>query len=201
MGTESGPNKYTFPQELYRGGNLSSEVSQQMTAKRPFVYVPVNLDQARKVEEYYYAVANGMNLPQEGWYAERWRPEEAMPDGSANPLASLTFPPARYDDFVLIGVSPGVSTCGLVTPPNKFIEELRAANVPAEDWYHVLGLRTYFLANRDVNKNGLLDFHYQNRTRLGEAKPGSYNLPNMNLLPDGTNGYGPYIYLRGKSLN
>lgn len=187
VGRPEGPVKYEFErEEIYNGSNLPGEVTEQLKTQRPIVYIAVNLKQAQKVAEYYDQVAG--SRPDLGWNARVWDP-------TAAPIAGLTFPPTKYDDFVLISPGPGGSTGGILTPPgDPFMGVLQASGIPIEDWYHILGLRAHFLATRDANHNGLWDFDYRNRSRQGEGKPSSYDKPDLNLLPDGTNGAGPIIY-------
>ena len=189
MGMKSGPDAYTFiDDEIYNGSNLSNEVSQQMAeGKRPIIYIPVNMKQARVVEQYYWELAE-VN-PQAGWYATRWvAPPNPTPK---NDVTQLTFPPNRYDDYVLISVGPYNNTGGILTPPPSFINDLSA--FPPENWYHILALRAYFLATRDANDNHLLDFDYNSR-KQGEGKEASYPIRGLHLLPDGTPGQGPVIF-------
>jgi hypothetical protein len=79
------------------------------------------------------------------------------------------------------------------------------ASLPLSDQYHILALRAFFLATRDMDDdehqpgidmlgNGKFDFDYRNRTRGTDGKPGSYKIPNLYKLPDGTGGAGPGIY-------
>ena len=191
VGSMSGPDTYTFIEEIYDGTNLSAEVTQQLASKRPLIYIPVNLSQAAVVKRYYWDLAQ--TDPHAGWYAERWA---QLPNpNSRNDVTALKFPPSRYDDFVLMSVGPGNSTGGILTPPQSFMNDLEA-NVAKEDWYHVLALRAYFLALRDANDNGMLDFDY-NARKQGEGKAESYAIPGLHLLPDGTAGHGPVIYHGG----
>lgn len=187
-GTKSGPDSYSFADDIYTGDNLASEVNRQMSAdKRPLIYIPVNLKQAKVVAQYYYDLAQ--TDPEAGWYAERWA---QLPNATAkNDVTRLKFPPTKYDDYVLISVGPAGSTGGILTPPSSFMSDLGA--VPEENWYHILALRAYFLALRDANENDMLDFDYQAR-KEGEGKEASYKVPGLYLLPDGTAGQGPVIY-------
>jgi prepilin-type N-terminal cleavage/methylation domain-containing protein len=203
------PSKFVFPQALYRMSQpnaLAAEISEELAkGPRPMLYVPVRLEDAQKAVAYWTLVAaattqGGLGLPEIGFYAERWRPTEQFPNNKVNPLSQIKqIPPPKYDDFVLISVGPQGSTGGLVTPPpnSRFIADLTAASVAEEDVYYYLALRAYYLATRDANENGLWDFDFRNRTRQKEAAPGSYSAfgQDLNLLPDGTNGGGPLIYL------
>ena len=67
--------------------------------------------------------------------------------------------------------------------------------------YHTAGLRTYYLATRDLNNNDKLDFEYRARIQ-GEARetyavqgvPGSPQTNNNLPSPTAPEGYGPAIY-------
>ncbi|HOT49380.1 MAG TPA: type II secretion system protein [Candidatus Hydrogenedentes bacterium] len=212
-------NQYVFSQEAktlrYDGTNLSTEVERQLrggadiSPQRPMIYIPVNLAQTQLVYEYYAKIMydNGELLA--GAHATRWDPNETFPNSPdpSNPLKKLSFPPIRYDDFILISVGPGGDTGGIVTPMRvsnnariAYTEEF-LANVNKFHWYHVLALRAYYLATRDINDNKMLDFDYRNRTRSGEANPANYSNPDLCLLPNGTNGYGPLIYMPNKAAS
>jgi prepilin-type N-terminal cleavage/methylation domain-containing protein len=167
----------TFPTELYDGTNLSGEVQNQLkTTPRPFVYIPVNSKQFKKAREYWVKTGD--------FLATTW--------DAANPLLSgITFPPASYDAYVLISVGPGGSTFG-VLPELIGVENAKNA-------YHVTALRACFLATRDLNDNGQLDFDFTARTQQGEGKL-TYDVngrPCNNMLPDPKmpNAYGPYIFI------
>ena len=111
----------------------------------------------------------------------------------------IIFPPPNYDAFVLISVGPGGSTAGVVPEP--------LGTEPPEYVYHILALRTFFLATRDLNDNGQLDFHFEARrkgeaaleypititTRDGETK--TVNVTNRLPKPDEANSWGPYIFV------
>jgi len=110
-------------------------------------------------------------------------------------ISDLTFPASVYDAYVLISVGPGGSTAGVVPEP--------LGTEPPRNVYHILALRTYFLATRDLNDNGQLDFHFESR-RKGEAgleydvevRPG-VKIHATNKLPkaDEANSWGPYIFV------
>jgi len=201
MGAKTGPSSYEYPDDLYTGGNLSDEVSRQMDEGRPLAYIPVRRRQAEKVAEFYYKYAQEVN-EQQGWYAERWLPNQTFGTG-ANPIANISFPPPKYDDFVLIGVGPGGSTGGLLTPPDSFISDVLAVSSDPGYMYHAMALRAFFLASRDINDNAKLDFDYRNRARDNEGTTGgsadlAYDpLPYMYNLPDGTPLGGPILFRYG----
>ncbi len=186
----------SYPLELYLGNNLSGQVQQQMSLQqRPFIYVPVNLRQFKTVRKYWLeraaeigTDANGTNAALE---ARIWEPNDPR-------LRNVTFPPATYDAFVLISVGPGTNTHGILanTP-------ITGTGINQLDWYHISALRTYFLATRDLNTNGELDFDFTARTKRGEGSVGPYEVRTKrgtfttdNDLPDPKmpGGQGPWIY-------
>jgi len=189
MGRKTGPDSYSFDEIIYDGTNLPGEVSQQMAeGKRPIIYIPVNMKQAAVVAQYYDDLRK--IDAHAGAYATQWA---ALPNATAkNDVTQLKFPPSKYDDYVLISVGPTNNTGGILTPPASFVNDL-AAVADMEAWYHILALRAYFLATRDLNENGLLDFDY-NARKQGDGKEASYVVSGMHLLPDGTPGPGPVIY-------
>jgi prepilin-type N-terminal cleavage/methylation domain-containing protein len=172
--------KFDWTLPRYNRNNDAGEVSLELGAKqRPFIYVPVNLIQAKRAAKYW--------IDNKDFLAKTW---------PANPgLPGVTFPPVKYDAFVLIGVGPYKNTFGLVDDP-PFL-----AQVDARDAYHIAALRAYFLATRDLNANGQLDFDFTARTQAGEGKM-TYTVngaPCDNQLPcNMPNGAGPVIYVSGK---
>ena len=160
IGQKSGASRYTFSTEIYTGANLPAEVAQQDNAQRPFLYVPVNKQQAQRYAEFLY----GINPTDP-------RPRPSDPPG---PLATMAFPPpGGYNAAVLMSVGPSGNTRGLVY-------ESLPAGFPANRasyTYHVLGLMTYFMATRDADDNGILDFDFLGRTRRGEADSPANDLP------------------------
>lgn len=209
-------DSYVFSDEaqhyVYNGNNLSSEVQVQLTSQRPMLYIPVNLAQAKLVAQYYARIIQDNGELLAGANATRWNTTETFPNDPDekcrdNPLRKLHFPPNCYDDFILISVGPTADTGGIVTPLRSengglvdYTAEFLAGVYRRSDWYHVLALRAYYLATRDINDNGMLDFDFRNRTRSGEGKPTSYSNKDLCLLPNGTNGAGPLIYVPNKAI-
>ena len=177
---------FTFPTTRYNGSNMGGEVGKQLDADlRPFVYAPINKKQFKWARRYWIKTGD--------FYAETWDP-------SSPHLRNVRFPPPSYDAFVLIGVGPSANTYGVLAEP--------IGSENPRNLYHLLALRTYFLATRDLNDNGKLDFHYEDR-RQGEAKleyavdTDSGTEQTNNQLPPppasmmnpwGRDGYGPYVY-------
>jgi len=216
MGTKLPGGGYVFAtpgeQPLYNGQNLQNEVAKMMTSDRPYVYIPVDSAQAQKARMYWQArVAQVPGRELEGGNALHWLPDETFPAsivraGEANnPISSLAgkFPAQKYDDFVLITAGPSASTGKILTAPDSFMSDI--ASLPLSDQYHILALRAFFLATRDMDDdehqpgidmlgNGKFDLDYRNRTRGTDGKPASYKIPDLYKLPDGTGGYGPGIY-------
>lgn len=177
-------NVVKFPTQRFTGSNLlvndpeetGGEFQRMQDAeRRPFIYIPVNQRQFQKARKFW--------IESNDWYAENWN--NAIID-------STEFPPSKYDAFALVSVGPGGDTFGVV--PDSI-----NGTVSQRDLYHVLSLRAFFLATRDLNQNGKLDFDYLARTREGEASQ-TYtvngetvtNQLNSTRAPDG---YGPLIYV------
>lgn len=173
--------RVSFPTELYVGSNLSDEVDKQLQpSRRPFIYIPVNARQFKKARQYWIETGD--------FLAQTWDTTNAT-------ISGITFPASSYDAFVLISVGPGGSTFGILPDP--------LGTESVKDVYHITALRAFFLATRDLNDNGLLDFDFNARTQQGEAKAeytvkttGGTTKPCNNQLPDPMmpNGYGPYIF-------
>lgn len=170
----------------YNGNNLQQEVQEQLSAaQRPFIYIPVNSRQFNRAKRFW--------LERGDFLAQSW-------DASDPLLQGLFFPPSEYDDYVLVSMGPAASTFGVVPAPSS--------GTPARELYHILGLRAYFLATRDLNENGVPDFDFLARTRQGEGAltynwggnniNGSLPFPEAptNQLPDPNqpNGAGPLIF-------
>jgi prepilin-type N-terminal cleavage/methylation domain-containing protein len=158
----------TFPTEVYNGNNMAGQVELQMqSAPRPFVYVPVNARQLAIVNRYW--------VERNDLLAETW-------DGADPLLSLLEFPSESYDKYVLISVGPAGSTSGVLSNPTGGNFDLSGYSLAQV--YQILGLRAYWLATRDADGNGVLDFDYEAR-RTGASDA---------VLPDGTRGYGPLIF-------
>ncbi len=178
--TDRATGKVSFPSAIYSfhdsDYDFASMLEKMSKEERPYIYIPVNLDQFRLANRYFYE--NDFR------YAEEWDPDNKY-------LKRLTFPPARYDAFVLISIGPSANTYGVATPP-------RPENLSDGQWaqlkpyqYHINALRIYFLATRDANDNNELDFDYMARMRGDEAGADGNQLPDP-LLP---NAPGPMIYV------
>jgi len=181
-----GSNVVTLPEERYdRAGNNSKpqgELARLLDEeRRPFVYAPVNMRQFNKARRYW--LERGRVL------ADVWDPADPL-------LQGVTFPPPSLDAYVLISVGPAANTSGVVPEP--------LGTEDPRDVYHILALRTFFLASRDLNDNGALDFHFESR-RQGEAKlvydvrvSANQNLSGVdNKLPGpkDRDNWGPYIFV------
>ncbi len=191
---------FIVPKELYNpatstpgapGDLITGEHSQ---VERPYVYIPVNLDQFRAAKRYFDDV-DAM--------ASTWRPN-VDPDPGAKlqghkDAYDLTFPPPRYDAYVLISVGPredagGVASPGYVVTSSgdvidveaRILADLRTRYAGSEyahinngdDYiYHILGLRAFYLATRDLNENKQPDYDFRARTRGGgeDADPATYH--------------------------
>ncbi len=161
---------------------FQTEVNRQLTTSpRPFIYIPVNKQQFSRAQQFWWEHA-----PE---FADVWDSDDPR-------LANLNFPPRTYDAFVLISVGPARNSFGLLAEPLGW-------DVEQEDngrnLYHILGLRAFYLATRDLNANGLLDFDFRARTQQGEARQ-EYDFNGRmvnNNLPSPTMpaGAGPVIWV------
>lgn len=176
------PGAYVFPEDLYPAGvQAQADAALQLNEQRPYVYIPVNMRQFERVQKFYFK-----GYENAGDDAERRAYMNAEVWDFGNPLLSgLQFPPPRYDAYVLIGVGPAGSTAGVLPEP--------LGTEPPEALYHMLGLRAFFLATRDANQNGVLDFDFRARTRQDEQQALAGMPGNLGFLPDGTMGAGPLI--------
>ena len=190
-GGQARPGVFTFPYTAFNpfepSGDAAEDAVRQMDQPRPFIYVPVNSEQARLVQEYYHYHGD--------WYGTTW-------DADDHRLRRLNFPPSSYDTFVLISVGPEQTTSGVVSGHEAFqYTDLYDGSGGPRDLgqlYHAAALRTYYLATRDLEGNGAPDFDFINRTRGDAGNPASYAdfaSPDeqLNLLPDGSNRAGPLI--------
>ncbi len=167
---KAGDNSYTFPD--YTEGNVQigdlkgcDSMLGDIDAQRPYIYLPFNQRQMAKVGRYYWE--NG-TADLDRMFARVWDPSNAHID-------DLSFPPPTYDGYVLIGVGPDGSTGGLLAIPP-------AAGVAAADAHHVAVLRAAWLAMRDANDNGMLDFDFRAR-KQGEGEGTSYDTDGLYHMP------------------
>lgn len=177
-------NRTSFYNVLYRGNNLPDEVSEQIQAREtPIRYVPVNLAQFKFARDY--------------WVNEARDPLASTWNASSPTLQNLKFPPPKYDAFVLISVGPGFDSFGIIGNPPQ--------GAPAAYAYHIAALRTYFLATRDLDGDGSLDFDFlvsnEQRGKQYTVTPTSgtpYAVDNLLPSPTKPAGYGPRIFVSTK---
>ncbi|MEX2015840.1 MAG: type II secretion system protein [Candidatus Hydrogenedentales bacterium] len=169
---------------LSPGCDQRSEIGNE--AQRPLLYFPVNKRQVQIAKDRWLQMAGN---PQQPINVVPWDlgPQAfsifaAQADGSPAPIS---FPPNQYDAYVLISVGPNVNTFGIL-PEDADIPN----TVPAAYRYHVMALMAYFMATRDIDNNGALDFDFLARTRGGEGEPQYNNLPD----PRNSRGAGPVIF-------
>jgi len=158
---------------IYNGpGSVPAEELKQLNQQGPYVYLPVNLDQFRKVKK---AVARDGDLTGRttDWDAV-WT------------SLNLRFPPPKYDAFVLISVGPREGTFGILNVPET-----------GDDRYHKMALRAYYFATRDINNggegNGVPDFDFRARMQENEAGVLEDENPAWAVLPNGQPLEGPLI--------
>lgn len=183
-----GPDSYQFSSTLYTGGGEAVPLKEE----RSFVYIPVNKRHAQKVAKYYW------ELMQSG------SPDDAMDalnarvwDWNNKHLKGLRFPPSKYDSYVLLSMGPGRSTGGILPLP---------IGNEDDELYDVTALRAYYLATRDANDDGELDFDFNARRTRGQDDLDAYSEISASLgldtddenyqlhhLPNHTGFYGPII--------
>ncbi len=198
MGIKVADGPTQFEMERYPEGGLNNELAQQLGAdQRPMYYAPVNIEQAKKAKRYWlnqYANEKSSGMLE----ATSWDP--SSPD-----LQGISFPPSRYDGYALISVGPRGDYHGVVATGQEYDDFVgRLFSMFPNEAYHILALRSYYLASRDLNNNGEMDFDFRAR-KSGEGSPGQYtvNLRNGsftadNNLPSRTmpEGYGPILFAK-----
>ncbi|GMU92576.1 MAG: hypothetical protein AMXMBFR4_16340 [Candidatus Hydrogenedentota bacterium] len=161
----------------YGGGSAPTGAFE--AEQRPYIYVPYY---SKHLERLKREVLRDTNNPAYGttryWRGDVWNPDFLGDSPAQQP------PSPRYDGYVLISVGPLNDTRGLLTPPGGEQQFLTNSGAPAALWYHVLALRTAYLATRDINGNGLLDFDYLARTRQreGQADPALAEMPDLRTV-------------------
>ncbi|MBX3178501.1 MAG: type II secretion system protein [Candidatus Hydrogenedentes bacterium] len=170
-----GTDGYIFSDELYTGGNspmsgaVNERTAQLASNVRPYAYIPFNSRQLTAARRYWVRLGND-----DGDYGRVF--DTSHPDLNGR----IFFPPPNYDGFVLIGNGPGGNDGGILSVGAPGTE---GVDYEPEHRYHVIGLRIAYLATRDKDDDRLLDFSYEDRKQAG----------NIHILPDGTNGQGPFI--------
>lgn len=194
--------KPTYPAAIYQGpsgpinATIQSQIDRQLTAdSRPVIYIPVNLTDFAKVQNYtQQKISGGSNMtPAQLADRQLMRDWDLNHQGIAlltpNVLDDPHIPP-KYDAYVLIGVGPGESTSGLLQNPDFTLTQNAA---------YVAGLQTFFLATRDVNRNGAFDMDYNARKGPDRGfdafkNTGFGTAQELALMPDGTGAQGPMIH-------
>lgn len=202
---DAASGKFSFPDVVrYDGTNpgMVSEISRMREErKRPILYIPVNKRQFERAKQYW--IKRAAQTDPDDFYALSWDPTDPN-------LQGMVLPPATYDAFVLISVGPGKSTFG-IPPPAAITDsawDLATENITTsypDDLYHIIGMRAYFLATRDLDGDDKLDFSYEDRKSAGSTgepyqivvNNQQVTVPLGNLMPDrkAPNGLGPFIYV------
>jgi len=163
----------------YGGGEAVGAFVPEKRARsqRPYVYVP-----------YYQKDIDRMHrLAGDGWGVDDPL-TPAVDEAAWDPrfvTDSTIFPPPQYDAFVLVSVGPIENTRGVISPPgdeNAWLGTTNAAT-NSERAYYILGMRAAYLATRDANGDGFLDFDYVARRNNGQAKV-------YPIMPDGRSDLG-----------
>lgn len=144
----------------YQGGQAVTAFQKRADTQRPYVYVPYLKKDIERMKR----------IAGTAWDGQTWN-ASFVTDNTA-------FPPPQLDAFVLISVGPLDNTRGIITPPGDESAWLGSTGeqIP-ERSYYVLGMRAAYLATRDADGDGTLDFDYEAR-RAGQAKVHP-NMPDM----------------------
>jgi prepilin-type N-terminal cleavage/methylation domain-containing protein len=137
-------------------GGFDGELALQETKRRPFIYVPVNMNDFKKVKTYY-------DSDRGSFHAQGWNPSDRVFEAVADAI------PTRYDAFVLIAAGPGGDIGGILPEP---IEMGTPVGYDKANTYYTTALRLFYLATRDLNGNGELDYDWESRNGAGGDKPG-----------------------------
>lgn len=164
------------PEETpYPGGEAVDAFVAEKRARsqRPYVYVPYY---KKDIERMKRTAAPGGGKVGENWDGAIWNPDFITDN--------TIFPPPQYDAFVLLSVGPIQNTRGVVSPPGDENAWLASTGEALPDCaYYVLGMRAAYLATRDANGDGFLDFDYVARRNNGQAKA-------YPIMPDGRSDLG-----------
>jgi prepilin-type N-terminal cleavage/methylation domain-containing protein len=167
------------------------------SSQRPYIYIPFNQKHLDRMKDQVWR--NDPNYPN-GEPSTPWTWTQGWDSAfnpPPNPKGTLAAP--QYDGFVLVGVGPLTHTHGVIDPPGSDLDWLNANGIDPVNWYHIVAMGAAYLATRDFNDNGVLDFDFVARSRNSEG--GQLVVPgdpaasiNLRKLPDGTQLYGPMIY-------
>jgi prepilin-type N-terminal cleavage/methylation domain-containing protein len=174
-----------FLPDIYPAGNTGSDRDRQLLEEqRPFVYIPVYKRHFEKYRKFLYQRARSLGTD----------PRPRIDDPQSPLSTSIGYPPQTYDSAVLISVGPRENTFELLQfffPDTEWgLTPADEANLAPEYKYHALGMMAYFMATRDFDNNGLLDFDFLARTRQGEARN-----PDNYLPGESPNAHGPIIFV------
>jgi prepilin-type N-terminal cleavage/methylation domain-containing protein len=192
-----------FANNRYVIGNNPGEVGRMQEEQGPYIYIPVNRDHAEAYRSYCYAgygahVGSDPALALQYANGRFFDPADPTDPGGAGRTIGVRFiapilaqlPPPKYDAFVLMSVGPVQDVHGLLPGPLSGMEPDQYL-----DAYYIMGLRAYYLATRDINNNGRLDFDFRTRTREAENAT-AFEIPQLANFPDGSGAQGPLIYVQ-----
>ncbi len=195
-------NSQTDRLEFYTDGELG-EITDYSTSiipgQRPFIYIPVNKRQMKKVANEWIREwkTNYQNDSSENNPTTLGGPRPNDQNDVNGMLQNMNFPPAKYDAYVLVSVGPTLDTRGLVYDlyPNGLLD---ISQYQPNYRYHVAAMASYFMLTRDLNirttsgeieGDGLLDFDFDARNRSQQKFP-----DNFFPTPDGPGIAGPIIF-------
>jgi len=206
------PSNVSYLQRLNLGSKKDTAFYDKASSKprKPFVYIPVyakNVDFIRNELGLGNQVATTQLLargrnPYEALYREVFDLKGNLRLPSE--VVSEDMPPVRFDLWVLLstGTADPEQDYGGLNPAYQFEKEtgIDLRNTGLQLTRAQLGqaalhrLTAYLLATLDKDNNGYLDYDF--RTRSKNLGPRLQNGQlEINLLPNGSNGYGPLIAL------
>ena len=213
VGIEFELDSQKFLTRVYNGvadALLDDDVNLQLAAeKRPFIYIPINKRQFRRVRDNWFEEADISGNDDGDETNDNPRPNDAL---SVNTdLAAMNFPPPSYDAYVLISLGPygnypsarplygllydssaaGLPFLNLADPAYPAELNGEATAVKQLYRYHYMAMATYFMATRDADDNGKLDFDFLKRSIEDEGANPFHRFEDPNV----PNIAGPLIFL------
>ncbi len=152
--------KMGFLDAPYPGGDAVDQKPGRARLQRPYIYIPYkqsDIDRMKRLPN---------PNPPGGRYEGNW---DGVTWDPAFIGANSIVPPPSYDAFVLLSVGPLENTRGMISPNNENAWLASTGEDPT-NYYYVLAMRAAYLATRDQENDGALDFDYIARRNSGQAK-------------------------------
>ena len=181
---------------------LDDDVNLQfLEEKRPFIYIPINKRQFRRIRDNWFEEADTSGNNDGDETNDNPRPNDVV--NVNDDLAGMNFPPPSYDAYVLISLGP-YGNYPSFRPLYGLLYDSSATGLPFLNLadpaypafkqsyrYHYMAMATYFMATRDADDNGKLDFDFLKRSIEDEAANPFHRFED----PDVPNIAGPLIFV------